>query len=265
MPGWVWVDGKLLPREAPVLRADDSAYTEGRGCYTTALVNGGRVKFEKRHIARLVLAAPQLRLGELDPERVRAALQELTEAEFGDGDGIVRVSASRDGSGAQHLVGVPRPLGKHLKTWSAAIIALRHSAESLDKGLKVTSRLALALAGDEAETLGVDETLLLDGAGNLVEGARSNILVSPASGNLATPPVSTGGVAGIARSVVLERVPGIEERSIAEAELRTAREIIAVNAVRGACPIVSLDGKPVGDGQPGPWAARLEAALADDD
>jgi D-alanine transaminase len=98
-----------------------------------------------------------------------------------------------------------------------------------------------------------------------VEGARSNILVVPASGAPATPPVSAGGVAGVARSVVLERVPEIVERHIPEAELRSAREIIALNAVRGARPIVRLDGTPVGDGQPGPWLAKLHAALADDD
>jgi branched-chain amino acid aminotransferase len=265
MAGWVWVDGTLQPRETPALRADDSAYMEGRGCYTTALVRRGRARFEERHVARLVRAARELRLGELDPERVRCALRELATAEFGDGEGIVRVSASRDGDGELHVVGIPRPLGEQRETWSAAIIALRHSAEGLDKGLKVTSRLAMALAGDAANELGVDEAILLDSSGQLVEGSRSNIFVAAGDAALATPPISAGGVAGVTRAVVLERVAGIEERAVSEAELRAASEIIAVNAVRGACPIVSLDGKPVGDGRPGPWVARLQAALAKDD
>ena len=265
MPRLIWVDGKLQPHDAPALRADDSAYLEGRGCYTTARVSGGVARFEARHMARLVRAARELRLGELDPERVRTALRELAVAEFGDAEGIVRVSASRDGDGALHLVGVARPLGEEPEQWSAAIIALRHSAEGLEKGLKVTSRLAMALAGDEGRERGVNETLLLDGSGHLVEGARSNIVVVPASGAPATPPVSAGGVAGVARSVVLERLPEILERRIAEAELRSASELIALNAVRGARPIVSLDATPVGDGRPGPWLARLQAALAHDD
>ncbi len=261
MPNVVWVDGKLQPRDAPALRADDSAYTEGRGCYTSARVRDGRVKFEARHVERLVLAARELRIGELDPQRVRAALRELAAAAFGRGEGVVRMSASRDGDGALHLVGVPRPLGEEPAAWSAAIIALRHSAEGLEKGLKVTSRLALALAGDEGRERGVDETLLLDASGHLVEGARSNIVVVPESGAPATPPLSAGGVAGVARGIALERVQEILERRIAEPELRSASEIIALNAVRGARPIVSLDGAPVGDGHPGPWAARLQAAL----
>jgi D-alanine transaminase len=71
-------------------------------------------------------------------------------------------------------------------------------------------------------------------------------------------------VAGIARDVALARVAGIEEREIAAAELRSAREIVALNAVRGAKPITRVDGAPVGDGRPGAWAERLAAALAED-
>jgi branched-subunit amino acid aminotransferase/4-amino-4-deoxychorismate lyase len=43
--------------------------------------------------------------------------------------------------------------------------------------------------------------------------------------------------------------------------LAQAAEIIALNAVRDARPITLLDGHPVGDGQAGPWAARLRAVL----
>jgi D-alanine transaminase len=71
-------------------------------------------------------------------------------------------------------------------------------------------------------------------------------------------------VAGVARAVALERVSALGERDVARAELATATEIIALNAVRGARPITRLDGRPVGDGRPGPWWRRCEAALADD-
>jgi D-alanine transaminase len=71
-------------------------------------------------------------------------------------------------------------------------------------------------------------------------------------------------VAGIARAVALERVPELAERSLGERELRAAREIVALNSVRGARPVTRLDGARVGDGRPGPWAGRLAAALARD-
>ncbi len=46
-----------------------------------------------------------------------------------------------------------------------------------------------------------------------------------------------------------------------ERTLRAAQEIIAVNAVRGARPVVELDGAPVADGRPGPWSERFAEAL----
>ena len=51
---------------------------------------------------------------------------------------------------------------------------------------------------------------------------------------------------------------------MAAAELGGAREIIALNAVRGARPITRLEEIPVGDGRAGPWAERLAGVLARD-
>ena len=111
---------------------------------------------------------------------------------------------------------------------------------------------------------GVDEALLLDAAGRLVEGTRSNIVVVLPSGPPATPTRASGAVAGVALAVARERLPELVERPVPESELRGAGEILALNAVRGARPITQLDGSPVGDGRPGPWAARFAAALAED-
>ena len=82
------------------------------------------------------------------------------------------------------------------------------------------------------------------------------------SGRLSTPDLSLGAVAGVAREILREQVPELETATIRRDQLTRAREIIAVNAVRGAAAIVSLDAANVADGEPGPWAARLGAMLA---
>lgn len=246
------------------MRVDDSAYTEGRGCYTSARVQGGRVRFGERHVTRLVHGAHELGIGELEREKVMRAFAELAEAAFGAGEGVIRLQASRDSAGHLHLVGVPRSIGSEPDEWSAIVVGVRHVAEVGDTGLKVTCRLALALAADAARDAGVDEALLLDDAGRLVEGTRSNIVVVLPSGPPATPTRASGAVAGVALAVARERLPELVERPVPESELRGAGEILALNAVRGARPITQLDGSPVGDGRPGPWAARFAAALAED-
>jgi len=258
------VDGHLEDAARPVVRSDDSAWLEGRGGYTSVRIERGRPRFAARHAARLARAARELRLGELSEERVLRALAELSRAAFGEGgSGVVRLQASRDARGL-HLVGVPRELGPEPAEWSAISVRWPAAGPGAAGGLKVAGRLALALAADAARDAGADEALILDAAGRLVEGARTNAFLVDATGRRSTPPLALGAVAGVAREVLIERVPELVERVVLERELRSAREIVVANAVRGARPVVRLDGLPVGDGRPGPWAARLEAALGED-
>jgi branched-subunit amino acid aminotransferase/4-amino-4-deoxychorismate lyase len=257
-----WVDGRLVPRDQPVVRADDSAFCEGRGCYTSVRIQAGRPRFAQRHVERLQLGATALRLGSLDREAVARALSELASAVFPDGEGIVRLQISRDANAQLHVVGVPRGLGNERQEWDAVTSPLPHPGEVLPGHHKLTNRLVLGLAAEMAREAGADEALLFDAADRLVEGSRSNLLIVTRDGIPATPPEELGAVAGIALQVVLERVPEVRRQPIARAELRAAREVVALNAVRGARPITRLDGCPVADGRPGPWAALIGEALA---
>ena len=130
--------------------------------------------------------------------------------------------------------------------------------------MKVSSRLTLSLAAEDARAAGVDEAVLLDATEQLIEGANSNLFVVSRAGAVSTPPIASGAVAGIARTIALERISEIEQRDIPKSELLDAAELIAVNAVRGARPITRLNDRKVGDGRPGPWSARLADALATD-
>ena len=56
-PRVCWVDGRLEPLDRPAIRADDSAFSEGRGCYTSARVESGRARFAERYAARLARQA----------------------------------------------------------------------------------------------------------------------------------------------------------------------------------------------------------------
>jgi len=227
-------------------------------------VRAGRPRFAERHAQRLRRNARALRIGDLHEASLLRAFAELASAAFGDTDGILRFQASRDGEGRTHVVGVPRALEADRSEWSAIVAPFSHEGFTPYGGCKVSSRLFHALAYEAACDAGGDEAVLFDAAGRLVEGSRSNLFVVAASGELATPPLERGAVDGIARGVILERIAGVAEADVGRAELAAARELIAVNAVRGACPITALDGRPVADGRPGPWAERLDEALAKD-
>jgi branched-chain amino acid aminotransferase len=259
-----WVDGRLVPRDEPFVRADDSAYSEGRGCYTSVRIQGGRPRFEERHVRRLQRGARELRLGIVAAAAVERALSELAEAAFPDGEGIVRLQVSRDTDAQPHLVGIPRSLGTDRPEWNAVTSPLAHAGETLPGGHKLTNRLVLALAAEIAEEAGADEALLYNASGRLVEGARSNILVVMPDGTPATPSEDLGAVAGIALQVVVERIPQVRRQPITRDDVHSAREILALNSVRGARPITRLDGHPVADGTVGPWLPRIAEVLDHD-
>ena len=259
-----WVDGTIARADQAVIRADDSAFNEGRGCYTSVRIDGGQPRFADRHVARLQRGARALRLGEIDETTIQRALAELAAAALPAGGGVIRLQVSRDSEGTTHLVGIARGLGEDPPEWSAITVTQPHDGASISEGRKVTSRLTLALAAEDARNAGVNEAVLLDSSGRLVEGARSNLFVVTPGGSIWTPPISSGAVAGIARTISIEKLPEIEEREISRSELLAAAELIAVNAVRGARAITRLDGCAVGDGELGPWCKRLTEVLAAD-
>jgi branched-subunit amino acid aminotransferase/4-amino-4-deoxychorismate lyase len=224
----------------------------------------GRVLHLEAHVARIVRDTSLLGLGALAPETARRALEELARRTFPDREGVVRLEARAAAGAEPELVGTSRELGPEPALWRAAIAGEPHPGPSPWSLVKSNQRgyyersLATVLA------TGADEALLFDAGGALVEGARTNLVVVLADGRPRTPPLARGGQAGIGRTLALERVAELCEGDVHRDELPAVREIVALNAVRGACAIVAVGERPVADGRPGPWAARLSAALAAD-
>ena len=258
----IWVDGTLRPADTAVVRADDSAFSEGRGCYTSVRIRAGTPTFAQRHVRRLERDARALGLPAVDPGLLTRALTELARAAFGGGDGAVRLQLSRDGEGALHVVGSARGLGDYSPVWRAVTAPFPHPGALLAGGPKLTHRLLQALAADAAHDARADEALLFDASGWLVEGARTNVVALAADGALCTPPPTRGAVAGIALEVAGERLP-IEQRDLSRSDLFAARAVAVLNAVRGARALVSLDAAALG-AESGALAARLAAVLDDD-
>lgn len=210
-------------------------------------------------MARIVRDATLLGIGPLDPEACRAALVADARCTFPDREGIIRLEARAAPGGAPRLVARARELGPEPACWRAALAREAHPGPSAWSAAKTSERALYERA--LAEVPGADEVLLADAGGFLVEGARTSLAVVLASGALVTPPLARGAQAGIGRAILLARTPELVEADVTIAALATARELVAVNAVRGARPVVTLGGQPVGAGVPGPWSERLADAF----
>ncbi|MBW2383999.1 MAG: aminotransferase class IV [Deltaproteobacteria bacterium] len=224
-------------------------------------MKNGQVRHLVHHVQRLRRDALALGLAEPAVETIQRAFTELAHAEFGATEGIVRLAACELGGGGAVLIGTPRPVGKEPEAWTALTAPFQHPGPTSPVGLKLHPQGAFERARSLSIARGTDETILFDSAGRLVEGARSNLLVVGARGELRLPDRALGAVAGIALEVLSGQPIEAKPAEIGVREVAEARELIAVNAVRGAVPITLLDGRQIADGRPGPWSERLRALL----
>src|SRR5919106_375309 len=123
-----------------------------------------------------------------------------------------------------------------------------------------------ALAKDEAEEKGADEAILLDGPGPVAEGSGCNLFLVR-DGTLVTAPITGDILEGITRRTMMqfacdEGIP-IEERDIDRSELYIVDEAFICGTGVQIAPIATIDGRPVGDGIPGPITVRLRQQFFD--
>jgi D-alanine transaminase len=131
--------------------------------------------------------------------------------------------------------------------------------------IKGISLLPNVLLRQLAVDAGCVETVLIRD-GFLTEGAASNVFVV-SSGVLLTPPKTHLMLPGITYDVVLElaRANSIacEVRQVAQSELLGASEVWLTSSTKEVLAITRLDGKPVGNGKPGPVFRRMYSLYQD--
>ena len=120
--------------------------------------------------------------------------------------------------------------------------------------------LAQVLAKQQASEAGVAEAFMVED-GVVTEGSSSTVFIVTKGGALVTRPLSHAVLPGITRKAVLalaeETGLSFEERLINARELPEAAEAFYTSASAFVMPVVEIDGKPLGDGRPGPVARRL--------
>jgi branched-chain amino acid aminotransferase len=120
------------------------------------------------------------------------------------------------------------------------------------------------LARIEATQAGCPEALMLNEQGYVAECTGDNIFIVK-KGRLLTPPVTSGALAGITRSVIFDLaahagIPALEQ-DLTRYDVFTADECFLTGTAAEVAPLVSLDGRPIGDGIPGKVTGMLIAAF----
>jgi branched-subunit amino acid aminotransferase/4-amino-4-deoxychorismate lyase len=125
----------------------------------------------------------------------------------------------------------------------------RRCAQDATVGLKSGNYLTCLRAREFAHRAGAQEALLRNCAGQVTEGAVTNLFAVVADGTLVTPPVEDGLLPGVTRAVVLNlaREAGIRaaERSIAPEDLGAFREAFVTNSLMEIVPVRRIGDRPV--------------------
>ncbi|HYI61186.1 MAG TPA: aminotransferase class IV [Acidimicrobiales bacterium] len=269
---WCWLDGRVAPAAEATVPVTDHGLTVGDGIFETMKVVDGTPFALTRHLRRLRRSAAALELGlPLDDDGFRAACAELVAAATAAGERVGRLrltvtggpgpAGSDRGTEGRTVLLVTGPPDAWPEATAVATVAFTRNPTSGLAGVKSTSYAENVLALARARAAGATEALFADTAGRLSEGTGSNVFVVR-DGQLLTPSLATGCLAGITRELVLEATDAVEVDDLTFAALRGAPEAFLTSSTRDVQAIAAVDGAPLGGPAPGPVTRAAAAALA---
>lgn len=273
------VNGIVTPAGEARVSVLDNGFTYGDSVYETLRTYGGRPFEWGRHLRRLRASAG--RLGFEIPHSNEDLLTRLDAvlAPAANPESYIRIIVSRGlGDLSYHFdrvkgptvvivvkPSVAYPEWHYSRGIPVALVSIRRNhPQALDPAIKSSNLLNNVLALREAQESGAEEALLLNQKGEIAEGASTNVFVVQ-GGTVITPVLETGILAGITREVVLEIARGLtlgaREDMLRPSDLTGADEAFLTSTTREVVPIRTVDGRPVGPGQPGPVTTRILEAF----
>lgn len=266
----VHLNGRFLPLEDACIPVMDRGFLFGDGVYEVIPAYDRRPFRLGDHLARLQDSLDGIRLANPHTPGEWQALVERIVADAPWEDlgvylQVTRGPGPRDHAFPQEVrptvflmpLELPAPAAALVESGVAAITAEDTRWSRCD--LKTTSLLPNVLLRQLSVDAGCAETILVRD-GWLTEGSASSVFLVR-DGVILAPPKTRLVLPGITYDVVLELAEreGLpsQVRPIAEAELRAAGEIWLTSSTKEVMAVSRLDGRPVGEGRPGPLFRRM--------
>lgn len=278
-----YINGRITAEVKACVSILDRGLNYGDGIFETIKAASGLPLFLSRHIERLEggssaigLSAASLR--PLMADIKSGAIERLLRTnKLTTGSAYIRVTVTRGIDAGGHLPAKrPQPTAiirtkpldektlQRREQKGISAILIRGCVPAIP-GVKTLNYLPNVLGISEASRRKADEGLFTDGRDLISEGTSSNLFIVT-KGTLKTPPVNGSGdigvLPGITRGYILELAGSIgmkaRETPITVKGLADCDEAFLTNSISGIVPLVSIDGKALGNGRPGPATRALQ-------
>ena len=271
-----YVNGRYTPHAEAAVHIEDRGYQLADAVYEVWAVFDGKLADAEGHFARLSRSLGELRIVEpMSRAALTVVLREVLRRNR-IRNGLVYLQVSRGVAPRDHAFPTT-PVSPAVVVTAKSVDYAAAEAKAA-KGvavittpenrwgrcdIKTVGLLPNALAKQAAKERGAAEAWFVDEMGLVTEGASSNAWIIDRDGVLRTRDTNANILRGVTRltlmDVIREAGLTVSEKPFSPAEAIEAKEAFITGAGSLVLPVVAVDGKPVGEGVPGPVAKRLRA------
>lgn len=275
----VYVNGEFVPENEATISIFDRGFLFADGVYEVTTVLDGKLVDYEGHCGRLRRSLRELQMPfSLSDEALLDIHRQLIEKNNLQ-EGLIYLQVTR-GAAERDFVFPPEDTPNTLVLFSQEKPVV--DSPLADRGqkiftvedqrwgrcdIKTVQLLYPSLAKMEAKGKGGDDAWLVRN-GLVTEGSSNNAYIVLDNGTIVTRDLSNFILHGITRRAVLECARKlqmkIEERPFTVEEAKGAVEAFSTSASAFVCPVVEIDGTPIGDGTVGPVASKLREVYVEE-
>ncbi len=269
-----YVNGQYRDMRDASVNIEDRGYQFSDGVYEVCEIRGGKVVDLPRHMTRLQRSLRELRIDMPMPLSALGVVIHETVRRNRVSYGIVYLQVTRGVARRDHAFPV-KPVKPALVV-TARGLNFQKNQDTAARGIgvitipenrwprvdiKSVSLLPNVLAKQQARENDAYESWFVDDSGHVTEGASSNAWIITKDGKVVTRSAESGILAGVTRAVLMNVLAALqlkfEERPFTPVEAYDAAEAFVTASSQIVMPVVRIDGRPIGNGQPGAISMRL--------
>jgi len=268
-----YVNGSFVPFEDAKIPITDRGFLFADGIYEVSAVLNGALVDNEAHLARLDRSLKEIGIANPYTAAEWTRLEEDLVRRNGVEEGLVYMQVTRgaaerdfafpkDAKPTVVMFTQAKNISRSAMAETGAAVITVPDLRWKRRDIKSVALLAQVLAKQAAAEAGVFEAWMVED-GHVTEGGSSTAFIITGDKRIVTRPLSNAILPGITRLSVLrlarEQGLTLEERLFTVEEALAADEAFLTSASSFVMPVVSIDGKLVGSGKPGPLVRKLRA------